>query len=368
MCELPKTVSCSLRSQRAGSICARERNTFQVITSSDIEGARDGGPAALSRAWIAASFRPRSTYTPGLPTVPRDARDHVQHESARRLLRHAVMESFFATVKKEKAERFPSYSDAKRRCSTTSRCSITSGVAIRHSARSVRPGSSGRRRRRAWTLPSLWTPRTRPQGFGKPHRTRFPTAPTPIIVVYEEDRRPKRTTLINLSTDSDQVQRALFAARNHGVKGRWVSLSWRNSFCDIREQCGHIETRGGDQWGTRKERAAGGAGVPAVAVVEEVVQPRGSKWRCARDDTSRRQGWADSAVDRGCGGQSLGAVEARAAEGDAQGGRGRVSQTQQEPPRWWLLLKRGCVWSLCLPLPPPSCAQTDEAEGRREQW
>ena len=34
---------------------------------------------------------------------------------------------------------------------------------------------------RAWTPPSLRTPRTRPQGLGKPHRPRFPTA-TRIIV------------------------------------------------------------------------------------------------------------------------------------------------------------------------------------------
>src|SRR5437899_9395549 len=27
----------------------------------------------------------------------------------------------------------------------------------------------------AWTLPSLWTHRTRPQRLGKPHSTRFPT-------------------------------------------------------------------------------------------------------------------------------------------------------------------------------------------------
>ena len=47
--------------------------------------------------------------------------------------------------------------------STTSKCSITSGVATRRSARSVRPLSSDARRRRAWTLPSRWTRRTRPQ-------------------------------------------------------------------------------------------------------------------------------------------------------------------------------------------------------------
>jgi hypothetical protein len=32
--------------------------------------------------------------------------------------------------------------------------------------------------------------------------------PHPSSYLYEEDRRPKRTTLINLSTDSDQVQPA----------------------------------------------------------------------------------------------------------------------------------------------------------------
>src|SRR5437867_623217 len=34
----------------------------------------------------------------------------------------------------------------------------------------------------AWTLPERWTHRTRPPLLGKPHRTRFPTAPTRIIV------------------------------------------------------------------------------------------------------------------------------------------------------------------------------------------
>src|SRR5437773_12497822 len=34
----------------------------------------------------------------------------------------------------------------------------------------------------AWTLPEPWTPRTRPPLLGKPHRTRFPTAPTRIVV------------------------------------------------------------------------------------------------------------------------------------------------------------------------------------------
>ena len=42
-----------------------------------------------------------------------------------------------------------------------------------------------------------WTHRTRPQGLGKPHRTRFPTAPTRIIVCQEkrknESRQPRLT-------------------------------------------------------------------------------------------------------------------------------------------------------------------------------
>jgi putative transposase len=54
---------------------------------------------------------------------------------------NAVMESFFATVKKEEAERFPSYTP-RWRCSITSRCSITNVADIRRSARSVRPPSN----------------------------------------------------------------------------------------------------------------------------------------------------------------------------------------------------------------------------------
>ena len=86
---------------------------------------------------------------------------------------NAVMESFFATVKEE-ADRFSSYSDAKIALFDYIEVFITNVVDIRHSARSVRPGSSARRRRRAWTLPSPWTPRTRPQV--EAHRTRFPTS------------------------------------------------------------------------------------------------------------------------------------------------------------------------------------------------
>jgi putative transposase len=60
---------------------------------------------------------------------------------------NAVMESFFATVKKEKADRFRATATRRWRYSTTSRCSITNVVDTRPSARSVRPGSSARQRR-----------------------------------------------------------------------------------------------------------------------------------------------------------------------------------------------------------------------------
>ena len=75
----------------------------------------------------------------------------------------AVMESLFSTVKSELREHFDSNGEAKMELFDYIEVSITSGVATRRSARSVRPLSSDARRRRAWTLPSLWTRRTRPQ-------------------------------------------------------------------------------------------------------------------------------------------------------------------------------------------------------------
>src|SRR5947208_4481646 len=43
----------------------------------------------------------------------------------------------------------------------------------------------------AWTLPEPWTHRTRPPLLGKPHRTRFPTAPTRVIVFRSKKNRTK---------------------------------------------------------------------------------------------------------------------------------------------------------------------------------
>ena len=56
---------------------------------------------------------------------------------------NAVMESFFSSVKSEVTDRFDSCGEAKMECLITSKCSITSGVGIRRSARLVRPPSNG---------------------------------------------------------------------------------------------------------------------------------------------------------------------------------------------------------------------------------
>jgi putative transposase len=48
---------------------------------------------------------------------------------------------------------------------------------------------------RAWTPPSLWTGRPRPQRLGNPPRMRFPTAPTRIIVVSTREERRKKSDL-----------------------------------------------------------------------------------------------------------------------------------------------------------------------------
>ena len=58
---------------------------------------------------------------------------------------NAVMESSFSTVKSEEGERFESYGHRRRPCSITSRCSITSVVVTRRSARSALRSSNGKR-------------------------------------------------------------------------------------------------------------------------------------------------------------------------------------------------------------------------------
>jgi hypothetical protein len=44
-----------------------------------------------------------------------------------------------------------------------------------------------------WTLPSLWTQRTRPQGTWKLHQPQFSTAPTPITFFLQEEQEQQRT-------------------------------------------------------------------------------------------------------------------------------------------------------------------------------
>ena len=108
----------------------------------------------------------------GLPGAPRRARHHLQHEPARQLLRQ-----------RGDGELLLDGEDGARRslrqlrrgedgsCSITSKCSITNAVDIRRSARSVRRRTNDARLRRGHGR------------HGKPHRTRFPTAPTPVGVL-----------------------------------------------------------------------------------------------------------------------------------------------------------------------------------------
>jgi hypothetical protein len=51
------------------------------------------------------------------------------------------------------------------------------------------------RSKTVWTLPSLWTQRTRPQGTWKTAQTAVSTAPTPIMFFLEEEEKEQRRTL-----------------------------------------------------------------------------------------------------------------------------------------------------------------------------
>ena len=107
---------------------------------------------------------------------------------------NAVMESFFSTVKSEIGDRFDSCGEPRWSCSTTSRCSITSGADIRRSGRSVRPNSNDARAKRAW-MP--W--KTAKNAVS--HR-----APHPSPVSSGEEQRPERDHASQPSTESDHAQ------------------------------------------------------------------------------------------------------------------------------------------------------------------
>ena len=93
---------------------------------------------------------------------------------------NAVMESFFSTVKSELGERFESYGEAKME--------LFDYIEVFYN-----------QRRRHSTLgqisPAAFERRASEEGMdrhGKPPRTRFPTAPTPVIFFNE-----RRTTTKN---------------------------------------------------------------------------------------------------------------------------------------------------------------------------
>ena len=82
---------------------------------------------------------------------------------------NAVMESFFSTVKSELREHFESNGEAKMELFDY--IEVFYNQRRRHSTLGqISPAPlSGAQRRRAWTLPSLWTRRTRAhQGLGNP--------------------------------------------------------------------------------------------------------------------------------------------------------------------------------------------------------
>ena len=177
--------------------------------ASDDQGARDGAEAPLSRRPGCCTTPTRAARTRARTTSgARRARHHLQHESARQLLRQR-RDGELLLDGEERARAIASTATGRRRwsCSTTSRCSITSDVGTRRSVRSVRPRSSDARRRRVWTLPSLWTHRTRPQGLGNlAQNARFPQRPHPFFLYKRRTTEQTLTDSPSLSTESDQAQ------------------------------------------------------------------------------------------------------------------------------------------------------------------
>ena len=113
---------------------------------------------------------------------------------------NAVMESFFATMKKEEAERFPRDSNAKMALFDYIECSLTNVADIRRSVRSVRPPSND----------APPQPRSRRGVRRQPHaidRRSCDRRRTPVHCL-----RPTMTlsenAVVNLSTESDQVHAA----------------------------------------------------------------------------------------------------------------------------------------------------------------
>ena len=101
---------------------------------------------------------------------------------------NAVMESFFSTVKSELGEHFDSHGDAKMELFDY--IEVFYNQRRRHSTLGqVSPAAFERRGRyRAWTLPSLWTRRTRPRGTWKTAQNAvFHSAHT--IILFVKGRR-----------------------------------------------------------------------------------------------------------------------------------------------------------------------------------
>ena len=156
---------------------------------------RPSAPPAVSRYRYSARDRSASSLRPGLhlreqglPVTPGCARHRVQHEPARQLLRGDGKLLLDGQERARRALRQPRGRE-KWSCSTTSKCSITTGGDTQRWARSVRQRSIGARRHRAWTLSSLWTRRTRPRGTWKPAQNAVSHSAHTIILFVKGRRR-----------------------------------------------------------------------------------------------------------------------------------------------------------------------------------
>ena len=173
---------------------------------------RHGAEAPLPGRRPAASLRPGlHVRQRGLSHAARAARHHLFSMSRRgNCYDNAVMESWFSTVKSEEGERFESYAHAKE--ALFDYIEVFYNQRRRHSTLGqISPAEF--ERTRLWTLPEPWTHRTRPPLLEKPHRTRFPTAPTAILDTHWRTKERRATDSVNQSTESDQPSLGMAPSR-----------------------------------------------------------------------------------------------------------------------------------------------------------
>ena len=181
---------------RRSSICSRGSSSGWAVSAvNDRHLTLKALEMALKRrcpeAGLAASLRPGlHVRQRGLPTDARCARDHLQHEPPRQLLRQRGDGSFFSTVKSETADRFASCGEAKMELFDY--IEVFYNQRRRHSTLGqISPADFERRQNEEGVDP-----------MENRHRTRFPTGSTPIVSFNErrkdhEDRSTQRHRPLN---------------------------------------------------------------------------------------------------------------------------------------------------------------------------